>query len=119
MKNVLKTFLIAMLFVNASVFAQELTFNMTNSTGVDLLYIQVSDSDTESWGEDIIPGDVFLDGDTFEVTLPVDEDTICLHDLKVTDFEENYVVLEGVDLCEISDITLVYDEDGVLNWQLE
>ncbi|WP_415371245.1 hypothetical protein [Patiriisocius sp. Uisw_047] len=119
MKKFLKVFLIAMLFLNANVFAQELPFDITNATGVDLLYIQVSESNDSNWGPDIIPDDIFYDGDTFKVSLPIYENTICAHDMKVTDFEEEYVILTGADLCELYEITLLFDDNGQLTWYLE
>jgi hypothetical protein len=53
------------------------------------------------------------------VSLPIYENTICAHDMKVTDFEEEYVILTGADLCELYEITLLFDDNGQLTWYLE
>ncbi|MFT5337683.1 MAG: hypothetical protein ACI9YL_001688 [Luteibaculaceae bacterium] len=95
-------------------FCQELDFEITNDTGVDLLYIHVSPSDEDHWGEDIIPGDVFENGATFEVFLPVYDESICSHDIKVTDYEGYAVTIRGVDLCGIYSIVLYFDGDQIM-----
>ena len=120
MKPKFLTSLIAIFFISTSVLAQEyLTFDITNNTGVDIMSIQVSESNKSLWGDDIIETDVFMSGDTFEVILPITNQTICAHDLKVTDFEDTYAYLTGADLCIISNITLFFDNNGTLTWSLE
>ncbi|RZW46041.1 MAG: hypothetical protein EX263_09455 [Flavobacteriaceae bacterium] len=103
-----------------SVAAQDyLNFTVTNNTGVDLQFIHVSESNKNYWGKDLIPDDVFLAGDTFIVSLPITKYTICAHDMKVTDFEDDYAILEGVNLCKYDKITLYFDRYGTLTWSLE
>ena len=95
----------------STVFAQALEFDIINKTGVDLYGVFVTASEDESWGEDLLPLDLFTDGS--KVTVHIDEDygDTCDFDIKVTtDSNQTETILfENANLCAIISITLHSD----------
>ena len=85
----IKFFLLSLLF-SVSAFAQKdyLTFYIENNTTTDLYGIYVTGTDSDSWGEDILPDDIFEAGTTLTVTIPINKSTLCEQDIQIT-FSEN------------------------------
>jgi len=111
-KKFLISFVVISLF-SANLFSQKnLEFSLTNNTGMDLRYIHISESNKYLWGKNIIPADKFENGKTFHFSIPVYGETICSHDIKVTAMAGDYIYLRGIDLCEISKLTISLDENG-------
>ena len=52
--------------------AQALTYDVVNNTGVTLVDVYVTPSETNNWGNDILPNHVFENGMTITVTIPAD-----------------------------------------------
>lgn len=112
--------LVSLVFVSTlSAQNYQLEFSVVNMTGIDLYGVYVSESVNDSWGDDIIPGDLFNDGTTVEVTVPVEYDTMCVHDIKVTDSEGEGVVFSGIDFCEVSVLTFFIGSDGEVYYRTE
>ncbi len=99
----------------SSLFSQdlELKFDIENQTGIDLFAVYVTQADVDHWGSDIIPGDLFHSGNTVEVTVPVENSTICEHDIKVTDHENNSVVFENINFCTLEKLSFFIEEGAI------
>jgi hypothetical protein len=113
-----KTLLIFAMFValmaSSSLKAQTiLDFTLVNNTGEDLYGVYVSETVNESWGKDIIPTDIFKTGFQVEVKFNDEGEATCNWDIKLTKdaAEENSVLIEDVNLCGITKLTL-NKEDG-------
>lgn len=82
----------------------------------------LTDTDTEDWGEDILPDAMVEDGDVIDISFDyVDDETICTWDLKLTEdaSEETWVYLNELDLCEAKIVTIYIDEDGEYAFEIE
>jgi len=118
-----KTFLLMLvsLFFVSNFTAQnlQLKFDVVNATGLDLKGVFVSETASENWGNDIIPGDIFTNGATVEVTIPVTENTKCLHDIMITDATDEGRVFPEIDFCEVSKLTFFAGSDGEVYYRTE
>ena len=112
--------LVIMAVFAGSAFSQDyvLKFKIENNTGETLNAVYVTQADANHWGEDIIPGDVFTSGSYVDVTIPVENSTICMHDIKVTDFQNNSVIFENIDFCELRKLSF-FLEDGDVKYIVE
>lgn len=119
MKIKILTFAVAV-FLSSNLFSQSgaLDFQISNFTGFDLHYIYTTPSNTASWGDDILPYDIFSNASTVNVSVPVYNTSICQHDLRIEDMEGAYVEFSEIDLCIVSKVTL-YMENGNLMYRLE
>ena len=97
----------------------ELKFFIVNQTGIDLYGVFVSETVKENWGEDIIPGDLFDDGSTVEVTIPIAYETMCDHDIQVTDYTGEARIFPEIDFCELTILTLFTGSDGEIYYKTE
>ncbi|HEX2786894.1 MAG TPA: hypothetical protein VHP32_03245 [Ignavibacteria bacterium] len=106
-KSLLYLFLLGALFIlNSSVQAQNQNFSMTNNTGMTLIDVFISPSDSDSWGPDVIPKDMILDGETFDFTFTDVSAEQCMWDIMFTADDGVKYYMKGVNLCEITTITL-------------
>jgi hypothetical protein len=99
-----------------------LDFKLVNNTGEDFYAVYLTDTDTQDWGEDILPEDIVKDGDTIDITFEdVDGNSLCVWDLRLTHdaSEEDYIYINEIDLCEVSILTLYIDEDGKYAFEVE
>jgi hypothetical protein len=99
-----------------------LDFQLVNNTGEDFYAVYLTDTDTQDWGEDILPEDIVKDGDTIDITFEdVDGNSLCSWDLRLTHdaSEEDYIYINEIDLCEVSILTLYIDEDGEYAFEVE
>jgi hypothetical protein len=102
------------LFSEKSSSAQALTYDVVNNTGVTLVDVFVTPSETNNWGNDILPNSLFENGATISVTIPADCGETCLFDMKITDMEGNFVTFSGIDACKL--ITLQINGDGTFQY---
>ncbi len=99
-----------------------LDFKLVNKTGQTFYAVYLTDTDTEDWGEDILPDAMVEDGDVVDISFNyVDDETICTWDLKLTEdaSEETWVYLSELDLCEAKIVTIYIDEDGEYAFEIE
>ncbi len=121
----MKKFTLLFLFVSAifasNTFAQnyELRFDIVNHTGLSLYGIYVTDTDQNNWGNDIIPYDRFENDTVANVSIPVDNQTLCDYDIRITDDNGNSVEFTNVDFCELQTLTLLMDREGNLYYTVE
>lgn len=98
--------MLAMPFMSAHAGDQD--FVLHNETGVDIQELYVSPSSKSDWEEDILGVDVLPDGDSVEISFSRDEDAE-LWDLKVTDSAGGSLLWGRLNLLEISELTLRFD----------
>lgn len=82
-----------------------LDFTLVNLTGSTLHAIYVSPHDSAGWGENLLGQDFLLDGENVRIRFSPEERT-ALWDLRVEDKDGNYSEWKGLDLREISKLTL-------------
>ena len=117
--------LIAALVFAATTWTQAQTildFKLVNNTGEDFYAVYLTDTDTQNWGDDILPQDIVKDGDTIDITFEdVDGNTLCVWDLRLTHdaSEKEYIYITEIDLCEVSILTLYIDEKGEYAYKVE
>jgi hypothetical protein len=94
--------------------AQALTYDVVNNTGVTLVDVFVTPSETNNWGNDILPNSLFENGSTISVTIPADYGSTCMFDMKITDAAGGHVTFTGIDACRL--ITLQINGDGTYQY---
>ena len=94
--------------------AQALTYDVVNNTGVTLVDVYVTPSETNHWGNDILPNHLFENGMTISVTIPADYGTTCMFDMKITDAAGGSVIFSGIDACRL--VTLKLNGDGTYEY---
>jgi hypothetical protein len=116
--------LVALLFA-ATTWTQAQTildFKLVNDTGKDFYAVYLTDTDTQDWGEDILPDEIVKDGDTIDITFDyVGDETLCTWDLRLTHdaSEVDYIYINEIDLCEHSILTLYINEEGKYAFKVE
>ena len=99
-----------------------LDFKLVNNTGKDFYAVYLTETNTQDWGEDILPADIVEDGDIIAIKFEyVGDETLCIWDLRLThdESEEEYIYINEIDLCEVSVLTLYIDEDGDYAFKVE
>jgi len=89
------------------VLAGSLDFTLENQTGMDFFEIYLSPYTSDDWEEEILQGDIFLDGESIDIVFEERPETYW--DLMVTDADGNTYIWRKFNLKEISRITLYYD----------
>jgi hypothetical protein len=84
-------------------------FTLVNSTGVEIHALYVSPADKNEWGSDILGKDTLADGQSAEITFSPKEEA-AKWDLRVEDSKGNSIEWNDLDLTEISQVTLNYDD---------
>lgn len=110
MKKVVLCFSFMVVLVCGTGLAGDQDFTLVNQTGLSIVELYVSPSDTDNWEEDVLGVDILEDEQRCRVTFHRDEDS-CMWDLMIVDEDEDEVVWNGVNLCEVSSVTLFW-EDG-------
>ena len=116
--------IVAFIFA-ATTFTQAQTvldFKLLNKTGYSFYAVYLTDTDTQNWGEDILPDAMVEAGDVIDITFDyIDDETICTWDLKLTEgeSEETWVYLNDLNLCEAKIVTIYIDEDGEYAFEIE
>ena len=84
--------------------AAQQDFTLKNRTGHVIVTLNVSPSNSNNWGPDILGMDVLGDGEDAEVSFDRDEDQ-CMWDIRVTYDDGDVNDERGINLCETTDIT--------------
>jgi predicted small lipoprotein YifL len=90
------------------------SYDVVNNTGFTLVDVFVTPAETDHWGKDILPNDLFENGSTIKVTIPPDYGTTCLFDMKITDTQGGHITFTNVDICKI--IKLQINADGTFEY---
>ena len=97
------------LFNTANSYSQALYFYIVNKTGFTLNEINVTPSETTTWGSDILPNDLFENDSRVKVSIPASYGESCAFDLRITDLEGGSVVFTGLDACKLLVLTVYAD----------
>lgn len=81
-------------------------FSMINNTGMVLVDVFIAPSDSDDWGDDVIPTDVVQNGETFDFTFSDVSPDECMWDILFTGEDGVEYYMRKVDLCNTSTITL-------------
>jgi hypothetical protein len=80
-------------------------FTLVNNTGHTVVTLNVSASNQNSWGDDILGRDTLANGESASITFPHSE-TECNFDIKATYDDNTTTDARGVNLCTLSTVTL-------------
>lgn len=90
--------------LTAPAVAEDLVFDLINSSSANLQELYVSPVGTDSWGEDILGTELLAAGEVGAVTIADGEET-CAYDMRFV--MDSGATLEGsADLCEMASFTL-------------
>ncbi|MFC7500220.1 hypothetical protein ACFQRC_13410 [Enterovirga sp. GCM10030262] len=85
-------------------------FVILNNTGYTIKQLHVAASTKDVWEEDVLGSEILEDGERTRVRFDSDEES-CLWDIKVTYDDGETAAWQGVNLCEISIVSLRYDHE--------
>jgi len=85
--------------------AGQQNFNLVNNTGHTVVTLNVSASNQNSWGEDILGRETLANGETAAITFPHGE-TECNFDIRATYDDGDTTDARGVNLCTLTTVTL-------------
>ncbi len=88
-----------------SAFADPRDFQLQNNSAVDIAFVYISPSDTNSWGDDVMGSDVLTAGSAVNLTFRGFDGATCTYDIKVLGVGGQEGYLYKVDLCSISTVT--------------
>lgn len=80
-------------------------FTIINKTGHTVVNFQVSPTNDNNWGPDILGRDVLNNGESAKISFSRDAEE-CMWDLKATYDDDDTTEMKNQNLCEISDVTL-------------
>ena len=88
--------------------AAQQDFSVVNNTGHVVMTLNVSPSNENEWGPDILGTDTLANGQTAEVSFERGQDQ-CQWDIRVTYDDGDTGDMRGVNLCEVATVTLTPD----------
>jgi hypothetical protein len=80
-------------------------FTLNNQTGHVVVTLNVSPSNEDTWGDDILGRDVLANGESAEITFARAE-TQCQWDIRATYDDGDTTDARGVNLCELTTVNL-------------
>lgn len=99
------------LLAPATALAGAQDFTLVNRTGLRIVKLYISTSETDEWEEDVLGVDVLEDGASVDIHFSAKEQA--KHwDLKIVDSDGDEVVWTNLNLLEISKVTLHYQKGG-------
>ena len=93
----------------APVYSGTQDFKLVNQTGSEVYSLYISESNNESWEEDVLGLDVLPEGASAVINFSGRR--ACLWDMMVTDEEDDSITFEGINLCQASVVVLVCSPD--------
>lgn len=84
-------------------------FRLYNRTGVDIYAVYISPTGEEEWEENVMDGDVLLNGADILIKFSPGSD-IQFWDIRIEDEEENFLYWEEIDLLSAYEVIL--NDDG-------
>jgi hypothetical protein len=91
-----------------------LSYDVVNNTGVTLVDVFVTPAETNNWGNDILPNNLFEAGSTIKVTIPPDYGETCMFDMKITDAAGGHITFTNIDICKVLKIQI--NADGTFEY---
>ncbi|WP_395022239.1 hypothetical protein [Dongia sp.] len=102
----------ALALAGPSALAGEQDFSLINATGYEISELYVAPTQSADWQEDVLGQDTLADSQQANISFSRDTDT-CAWDLKVVYSDDNTSAeWHGVDLCQLSVVTIKYDADS-------
>jgi len=80
-------------------------FTVVNTTGHVVVTLNVSPSNENTWGPDILGRDVLANGESAAITFERGQ-TQCMWDIKATYDDGDTTDMRGVNLCSVATVTL-------------
>jgi hypothetical protein len=80
-------------------------FTIVNNTGHTVVTLNVSPSNENSWGPDILGRDTLANGETAQITFPRNTSQ-CAWDIKAVYDDGTDTDMRNVNLCEVATVTL-------------
>ena len=80
-------------------------FSVVNNTGHTVVTLNVSPTNQDSWGPDILGRDVLPNGQSAQITFPRNTSQ-CSWDIKATYDDGTNTDMRNVDLCTVATVTL-------------
>lgn len=80
-------------------------FTVNNQTGHVVMTLNVSPSNEDQWGPDILGREVLANGESAEISFARGE-TQCLWDIRATYDDGDTTDMRGVNLCEVATVNL-------------
>jgi len=99
-KKIISLLLATALLGSAAAQAEDLQFKLINSSSAEVVGLQVSTVDSQSWEENLIAGYVLPAGNEVDVVI-ADGARTCSYDILITFADESTIEDRGVDLCEL------------------
>ncbi len=88
------------------VFADPRDFTLQNSSSVDIAYVYIAPSGTDTWGDDAMGTDILPSGQSVDMNYSGgSDDNTCVFDIKVVGSQGQEGYLYKVDLCSVSTVT--------------
>jgi hypothetical protein len=84
-------------------------FTINNQTGHTVMTLNVSPSNEDNWGPDILGSNVLSNGESASVTFPRAE-TQCQWDIRATYDDGDTTDVRGVNLCQVATVNLTPSE---------
>ena len=110
-KQFLITTVFALSLIAGSGYAGDQDFTLINQTGDPIEAVYVSASQSDDWEEDVLGQDILENGDSTEISFSRSA-TACKWDLKVRYPDGDEPVWYNIDLCELSAVTIHWDEEN-------
>lgn len=79
-------------------------FKLVNMTGVDIHNLHVSESNKDSWEEDVLGESVLADGESLDVSFS--GKSACSWDMMVKNEAGDSLYWRKIDLCKVESVTL-------------
>ena len=79
-------------------------FTLVNGTGVEIYSLYLSETNNDSWEEDVLGDNVLPDGNRMNIRFAGRD--ACLWDMMVTDREGGSVIWQAINLCQSSVVVL-------------
>ena len=81
-------------------------FTLVNNTGWTVFKVFVSETTNKSWEQDVLGKGVLIDGASKPITFKGYAKNVCKFDIKVEDRDKKSWVINNVDLCATSTVTI-------------
>ena len=92
----------------APALAGQQDFKLVNKTGYQIDEVYVSSSRSRNWGRDVMGRDTLDDGSAVDISFNA-PDTVCQWDMKVKYNDGDTAEWQGLNLCNISKVTLYWN----------
>lgn len=94
----------ALALMAAPALAQDVSYDLSNQTGLTLMEFYSSPASSGEWGGDILGAEVVAPGETGTVTI-ADGSTECVYDFRSV-FEDGSELVEQYDICTMGSYTI-------------